>query len=166
MDEGIVLEARREGHLFLTFVERDVASAQPLVSELRRRHGLTIDFALVGERFDAAGSRYIRSSLVQRVNRSSATLCLLGEATLADLWVTWVLHVAHQLGRRVLAAPLLSTAQDPAPLVREFGAVVIQARPEVIVAELQAHPPECDREDIPRGLLGLLAERMPSLHLK
>jgi hypothetical protein len=161
-----VFGASREGHLFLTFVERDVRYAQPLVSELRRRHEVSIDFALVGDRFEAGGSRYIRSSLVQRVNRSSAALCLLGEDTIGDPWVTWVLHVAHGLGRRVLAAPLLPTAQDPAPLVAEFGAVVIEARPDVIVADVRAHLPLPNRPYVPKSLLGLLSERMPSLHLK
>jgi len=161
----MVREAAGQRRLFLTFVERDVPLAQPLVSELRHDHSLTVDFSLVGDRFDTVGAHYIRSSLAQRVGRSSAVLCLLGEETLRDPWVTWALGVAYELGRRVLAVPLLPTAQDPAPLVGQLDAVVVPPRTALIVAELRAHP-ERERRDLQRDRLAVLAERMPSLHIK
>jgi hypothetical protein len=161
-----VPETRAKGHLFLTMVERDVPLAQSLVSELRKRHGLGVDVALVSDRFDTVGAHYIRSSLVQRMNRSSAALCLLGEDTLRDPWVVWMLGLAYELRRRVLAAPLLPTSQSPAPLVKQLDAIVVPPRPELIVAALRAHPPERNPHKLRRDFLDLLAERIPSLHLK
>ncbi len=155
-----------KGHLFLTMVERDVPLAQSLVSDLRRGYGLGVDVALVSDRFDTVGACYIRSSLAQRMNRASAALCLLGEDTLRDPWVVWALGLAYELRRRVLAAPLLPTSQSPAPLVSQLDAIVVPPRPELIVAELRARPPERYRRELRPGLLDLLAERIPSLHLK
>jgi hypothetical protein len=135
-------ENKRHMHVFLSFVEEDLPRVRPLAAALAASENVSTDYSLTTERFDAPESEYIRASLWNRIKRSTATLCLLGDATLKDPWVGWSLRAAYQL-RRCLVAASFRTAEEPEDqsgeaqrLLLDLGVLVVPAQPEEILRAL------------------------------
>jgi len=134
--------------LFLTFAGGDLAVARPVTAQLRHDGGgFTLDYAVPSEPFSAQRSDLIRASLVLRLKRCVATMCLFGAGTLEDDWVRWTLAAAKQLRRPLLGAPFAgASSDDVADRLTSIGAEIVPLRGEAIAQRLAHRPasPVCE----------------------
>ena len=125
--------------LFLTFAGGDLERVRPVAARLRAAgDGLAIDYAIPSESFAAQRSELIRASLLLRLRRCAAAVCLVGADTAADDWVRWTLNAAREQGLPLFGAPL---AEAPSPesleLLADLGATLVPLRGEAIVRHLR-----------------------------
>jgi hypothetical protein len=127
--------------LFLTFAGADLSQARRLAANLRGAGAVALDYAVPSEPFAAQRSGLIRASLVVRLKRCAATLCLYGAGTLDDEWVSWTLKTSRELRLPLLGAPLEAPGPgEVAGLLRSIGAEIVAPRGEAIAGMVSSGP--------------------------
>jgi hypothetical protein len=126
--------------VFLAFSGADAAAVSGVAAGLRRP-GLQLDYGVCSAPFSAQRSDIIRASLMRRLARCTATLCLFGDATLRDEWVLWALSVARHLEIPLFGAPLCDQESTEAvELLRDFGVEVVSLEGETFARRLPRQP--------------------------
>lgn len=147
--------------LFLTFAGGDLIRARPVAAQLRCAGNLSVDYTVPPAPFTAPPSAVIRASLVVRLRRCAATVCLFGADTLADEWVRWTLAASRELGLPLLGAPLEADGRSSvADLLEGCGAEIVPLRADVIAHRAAQAPPQAERQRLKAESLALTLRMM------
>jgi hypothetical protein len=66
---------------------------------------------------DSTNAAYIRSKIRDKINRTSVTVCMIGETTYQSTWVDWELRVSLDKGNAIIAMGIKGLTQATLPMV-------------------------------------------------
>jgi hypothetical protein len=109
--------------VFLSFIAEDKDHVQGL-RLLAKNPNFDIEFydESVRTPFDSNDAEYIRRQIREKINRTTVTVCLIGEQTHNSRWVDWELRVSDEKGNKIIAMALKGVERAVLPsLIKEKG---------------------------------------------
>jgi hypothetical protein len=90
--------------VFISFQSEDLWAVE-LLREIARQPSYDLDFydESLKVPFDSIRADYIRNRLLDRIERTSVTICLIGRTTYESAWVDWEIFRSLEKGNKIIA---------------------------------------------------------------